>query len=466
MTVNLFINPYTDSRPERQKELTYSQRINAANEYITMIYELPGRATYRDFFDKINTVSGPRDINIIANLDIFFDETLKLAEALRPHEVFALSRWDVTSENPFNIKRYEEPGSQDVWMFRGPITRQIKYCDFPIGKMGCLAGDTIIPYNRGERDGMREIHISELYERFNRISGRWTEAETFTQSLNTDNGVVFKNRILNVLESGVQKTIKLTFDNGETLTLTHNHRVLTKDGYKEAQYLDESDVVIGVGSMQSRSTGTPRKYSKRAYVYVNNHPNGYAMNLKGHTYIRVPRYRLVIEAEMNNLPYEQYVRELRDNDVKEFKYLDSCFEVHHKDGNSQNDALENLEVVTKSQHAQMHGGHGPNFNREYTRDLLVVGKEEAGETMTYDLEMDGPHHNFRANDIFVHNCDNRIAHELQQAGYLVLNPSKSIRCIHYHVSEQRNYNRAVRNADTVVPPPYAFVKSIFLPIYS
>lgn len=199
MTVNLFINPYTDSRPERQKELTYSQRINAANEYITMIYELPGRATYRDFFDKINTVSGPRDINIIANLDIFFDETLKLAEALRPHEVFALSRWDVTSENPFNIKRYEEPGSQDVWMFRGPITRQIKYCDFPIGRMG---------------------------------------------------------------------------------------------------------------------------------------------------------------------------------------------------------------------------------------------------------------------------CDNRIAHEFQQAGYLVLNPSKSIRCIHYHVSEQRNYDRAVRNADTVVPPPYAFVKSIFLPIYA
>jgi hypothetical protein len=35
--------------------------------------------------------------------------------------------------------------------------------------------------------------------------------------------------------------------------------------------------------------------------------------------------------------------------------------------------------------------------------------------------------------------DNRIAYEIGLAGYKLLNPSKSIRCIHFHMSEVRNY---------------------------
>lgn len=48
-------------------------------------------------------------------------------------------------------------------------------------------------------------------------------------------------------------------------------------------------------------------------------------------------------------------------------------------------------------------------------------------------------------------CDNRLVHELQRAGYEVLNPSLSIKTIHLHESDNRNQERTPENT---VPPPY------------
>lgn len=52
----------------------------------------------------------------------------------------------------------------------------------------------------------------------------------------------------------------------------------------------------------------------------------------------------------------------------------------------------------------------------------------------------------------IRGCDNRIAYELNQAGYYVFNPARSIRCIHYHRSEIRNYgNETVKMPYLPVP---------------
>ncbi len=45
-------------------------------------------------------------------------------------------------------------------------------------------------------------------------------------------------------------------------------------------------------------------------------------------------------------------------------------------------------------------------------------------------------------------CDNRIAWELETAGYNMFNPAFDIKCIHYHMSESRNYPSGK------VPKPY------------
>jgi hypothetical protein len=53
-------------------------------------------------------------------------------------------------------------------------------------------------------------------------------------------------------------------------------------------------------------------------------------------------------------------------------------------------------------------------------------------------------------NIGIPGCDNRIAHELNEAGYRVLNPSKDVRFIHRHNSRVRNYVPGKHS----IPPPY------------
>lgn len=53
-------------------------------------------------------------------------------------------------------------------------------------------------------------------------------------------------------------------------------------------------------------------------------------------------------------------------------------------------------------------------------------------------------------------CDNRLAHELVQAGYRVSNPSQDIVTRHLHISNIRNYN--INNSKDRVQPPYAMVE--------
>lgn len=47
--------------------------------------------------------------------------------------------------------------------------------------------------------------------------------------------------------------------------------------------------------------------------------------------------------------------------------------------------------------------------------------------------------------------DNRLAYELHQAGYIVTNPSLSIRTHHVHANDKRDH---VRTPENTVPPPY------------
>lgn len=134
--INLFINPYEEKRPERKAELEFCMDNNMANGHIGKIYQLDGRPTFQDFFNYINSVTTDNDVNIITNLDIYFDDTIKLAEQIKSNECYALSRWDVTSITPFTILMYDQAGSQDTWIFRGKV-RDGMYADYPCGKMGC-----------------------------------------------------------------------------------------------------------------------------------------------------------------------------------------------------------------------------------------------------------------------------------------------------------------------------------------
>ncbi|MEE9572878.1 MAG: hypothetical protein V3W20_07520, partial [Candidatus Neomarinimicrobiota bacterium] len=87
------------------------------------------RATYGDFFRA--TAPYSKDVNIIANTDIYFDETIELASQIKQKQCYALTRWELYGGTVISFtQRHGRPGyvqpsppewSQDTWIFRGAI---------------------------------------------------------------------------------------------------------------------------------------------------------------------------------------------------------------------------------------------------------------------------------------------------------------------------------------------------------
>src|ERR1700743_100334 len=133
--INLFINYYQDKNPIRQKEIDFCLLKNLNNNLInTIIINSQDRLTFKFFFDRINKVTTDNDINMVCNSDIFFDESIGLAEKISTDQCFALSRWDMLSDG--SVKHYFRPDSQDTWIFRGKIKQNV-FSDFNLGYRGC-----------------------------------------------------------------------------------------------------------------------------------------------------------------------------------------------------------------------------------------------------------------------------------------------------------------------------------------
>lgn len=91
------------------------------------------RVTYRDLFDYASRELRGRRV-IIANADIFFDQTLARLDGYDlSGRLLCLSRWDVQPDG--SARFFEHAGSQDAWIFQSPIPAF--NCDFQLGVLGC-----------------------------------------------------------------------------------------------------------------------------------------------------------------------------------------------------------------------------------------------------------------------------------------------------------------------------------------
>lgn len=149
----------------REKEFSYCLDKNIANKYINIIalviyendiisqeyinenyaqydkvdviftpYERP---TFNELFVIANGYGLKNDQIILANLDIFFDNTLEKLKSsnVLDENVICLTRWEF---NGNNISKYIGwDYSQDVWMWKTPLNTQNMDCDFELGKPGC-----------------------------------------------------------------------------------------------------------------------------------------------------------------------------------------------------------------------------------------------------------------------------------------------------------------------------------------
>lgn len=148
-TTHLYTSYFDSKNQDRNNELLRCLNGNLNNPFIDKVIvlsEVPlhvshekltviqrPRPTYNDFFEVINSRTEKETINIIANSDIFFNDSLSSISAINfDNHVVALSRYDYKSGK---IKLFEEACSQDVWMWQGKM--KLVDGDYYLGRPGC-----------------------------------------------------------------------------------------------------------------------------------------------------------------------------------------------------------------------------------------------------------------------------------------------------------------------------------------
>lgn len=123
------------------------------------------------------------------------------------------------------------------------------------GPESCLAADTFIHYNVRARGGERHNHkggtIEHLYHRFNNLPRSGSGAYQRSASINAiftapsidEDGRIFHNRIVAVVDTGVQECFRVVTASGETIEATRNHRFFTGDRYSKLENLSAGDVI-------------------------------------------------------------------------------------------------------------------------------------------------------------------------------------------------------------------------------
>lgn len=93
------------------------------------------RLTYKIAFDYSNNNFDENNIIILANSDIWFDNSIEIINRCNMvNKVFALSRYDFTSTG--NYVFFNNFKSQDCWIYQNPIKLQFPH-NFYLGRPGC-----------------------------------------------------------------------------------------------------------------------------------------------------------------------------------------------------------------------------------------------------------------------------------------------------------------------------------------
>lgn len=143
----LLINWYIDPNPARQEELQQCLERNLDNRHIdrivafmepgidiidsVKIIRVPfiGRPTYTDFFREGNKHAG---VKILANSDIYFDDSIVHGRGVYKDQVFALCRWDIDADGKATF--LNNKNSQDVWIWRSKVEVDTQ---MTLGQWGC-----------------------------------------------------------------------------------------------------------------------------------------------------------------------------------------------------------------------------------------------------------------------------------------------------------------------------------------
>ncbi|RMF31295.1 MAG: hypothetical protein D6752_02430, partial [Candidatus Nitrosothermus koennekii] len=280
------------------------------------------------------------------------------------------------------------------------------------GSIGCLDADTHIPYvikKHNKIINRKGGTIKKLFYRFNRIKekdGRVPLLDPqveFYLTSSTPEGILLSNRIVGVYSSGFKECLKLEVEDGKFIIATADHKFFTPNGYVPLSQLQVGSIIY---CHRNRKKRDKKIHKNRKYLFVKHHPiAGIKVIENKYVYHRLLRSRAVVEADMNGLSYDEYIDRLNSNHLEGLIFLPRELEVHHIDGNTMNDDISNLAILTKAEHTKLHTSdkNSPQHSKFRVVPLKIKSISSVGIRETYDIEMAAPYNNFVANGFIAHN---------------------------------------------------------------
>lgn len=210
-------------------------------------------------------------------------------------------------------------------------------------------------------------------------------------------------RIVDVIQSGTKSLIRITTAAGKTLRCTVDHAVFTPEGWRKAGELAVGDAVMvaGTGPRPSEALVPP---SLRRGIGV---------------WTAMRRQELIKEVDTCHLCGHDFPRDelALDHVVPVARDLAQAL-----DAKNLAPACEPCHAV-KSAGEQALARRGGKIAKAVPD--RIVGIEDAGEEMTYDLSVEGPWHNFLANGIVVHNSYNEESGRYRELQPVFYTPDES-----------------------------------------
>ncbi|MCK9567853.1 hypothetical protein M0R72_02735 [Candidatus Pacearchaeota archaeon] len=131
--INVFVDNFIHPNEERAAEISRCIDLNKSNTNFNYhLLNSPERMSYQSIFNRINEQTLGDNVNVIANIDIYFDETVLLLNKIGENQFVAISRYESESAD---LDPQTAKYSQDVWAWKGRV--RIENANFYLGVLGC-----------------------------------------------------------------------------------------------------------------------------------------------------------------------------------------------------------------------------------------------------------------------------------------------------------------------------------------
>jgi len=306
----------------------------------------------------------------------------------------------------------------------------------------CLTGDTKISFdsptgNNGKPWKHYALTVKQLFSRFQPTSSKRLDKQRNSfhkrdqiqkmklRYYDLQNNTISHTKILDIWSNGVKDVYKIILTDGTSLRCTSDHRLFTNEGWVDAQTAYSKKLLIGVQKRKEKATPrqmqhTDEDLKNEIWKPILLYGDRYDVSSFGRVRswynqcnrrFAKPKQKLVTMRNGYNI-----VSLSKDGVSKVYKVSRLLLEAflplpayeglcaRHINSNSLDDKLENLAWGTYLENAQDRFITG--CNQELSLVFVKINQfEHTGKEEVFDIKVEAESHNFFANNICVHNCN-------------------------------------------------------------